>query len=287
MKILVTGANGQLGHELMAILDPINSHFYDKSQFDITNIHQIEHQLSFLKVDIVINCAAYTAVDKAESEKELCKSINVIGARNLATICKKLNIKLIHVSTDFVFDGEQCVPYHENDATNPLSVYGLSKLNGEREIMNILPSSIIIRTSWLYSSFGKNFVKTIIRLCKERERERLSIVVDQIGTPTYAADLALAVNQIIAHPQFHSESGIFHFSNQGVCSWYDLAVSIAQEYGFKTEIIPIQTNEYPTHATRPKYSVFNTKKIKSTFNLEIPHWQNALKRCVLKLKKDE
>lgn len=285
MKVLVTGANGQLGHELMAILDPLNSHFFDKSQFDITNIHQIEHQLSFLKVDTVINCAAYTAVDKAESEKELCTSINVIGAKNLATICKKLNIKLIHISTDFVFDGEQCVPYHEDDATNPLSIYGLSKLNGEKEIMNILPSSIIIRTSWLYSSFGKNFVKTIVRLCKERES--LSIVVNQIGSPTYAADLALAINQIIAHPQFHSKSGIFHFSNQGVCSWYDLAVSIAQEYGFKTEIIPIQTNEYPTPATRPKYSVFNTKKIKSTFNLEIPHWQNALKRCVLKLKKDE
>lgn len=283
MKILITGANGQLGKELIVAFK--NSKYkivaLSHKDLDITNAENVAYILADEKPAIVINCAAYTAVDKAEAETLKAYNINESGAKNLAISCKENNIKLIHISTDFVFDGTHSMPYLETDSTNPLSVYGKSKLAGELAIQQANSDSIIIRTSWLYSSFGANFLKTIIRLCNERDE--LGIVADQIGSPTYAYDLAVAIKSICESPMLTSTSGLFHFSNQGVGSWYDFAVCIANNIDAKTKINPISTNQYPTPATRPHYSVLNTSKIKSTFGIIIPHWQTSVVDCIKKL----
>jgi dTDP-4-dehydrorhamnose reductase len=283
MKILITGANGQLGQELMVVFKDSKHQLVALSHkdLDISNVENVANVLADIKPAIVINCAAYTAVDKAETESLKAYDINEKGAKNLAITCKKNSIKLIHISTDFVFDGRHSTPYVEIDSTNPLSVYGKSKLAGELVIQKENTASIIIRTSWLYSSFGANFLKTIVRLCGERDE--LGIVADQIGSPTYAYDLAIAIKSICESPNLAASSGVFHFSNQGVASWYDFAVCIANNIGAKTKIAPITTSQYPTPAIRPHFSVLNTAKIKSTFDISIPHWQASVSICIKKL----
>ncbi len=283
MKILITGANGQLGQELIAAFQN-SAHTIlalSHKDLDITIAEKVAEVLTKEKPAIVINCAAYTAVDKAEVESDKAYHINENGAKNLAVNCLENDIKLIHISTDFVFDGSHSKPYLETDTTNPLSVYGKSKLAGELAIHQNNPESIIIRTSWLYSSFGANFLKTIIRLCGERDE--LGIVSDQIGSPTFAFDLAMTIKSICESEKLSSAKGIFHFSNQGVGSWYDFAVCIAKQIGAKTTINPISTSQYPTPATRPHYSVMNTSKIKSTFDITIPHWQASVADCIQKM----
>ena len=278
-KILITGAHGQLGTELNFLSSMLENHsfvFVGSKDLDITNAFAVSDFFSKENYSTVINCAAFTAVDKAESEKEVAFKVNAEGAANLAIACKQHNAKFIHFSTDFVFDGTAYVPYLEKDKTNPLSVYGASKLAGEEQVVASNPNAVIIRTSWVYSSFGNNFVKTILKLCKEREQ--LNIIFDQIGTPTYARDLAAVVLQIVQQQEW--KPGIYNYSNEGVASWYDFAVAIRDLAGLKTKILPIETSQYPTPAVRPKYSLLNKKKIKETFGIEIPYWRESLEKCI-------
>ncbi len=282
-KVLVTGAHGQLGTEinfLSSLLENHNFVFVSHADLDIADPVAVADFFSKEDFTTIINCAAYTAVDKAETDKELALNVNATGAANLAMAAKRTGARFIHFSTDFVFDGNHSVPYLETDPTNPLSVYGATKLVGEKQVMEANPDAVIIRTSWVYSSFGNNFVKTILRLCKEREQ--LNIIYDQIGTPTYARDLAAAVLKIIAQPEW--KSGIYNYSNEGVASWYDFAIAIRDLAGLKTTILPIETAQYPTPAVRPKYSVLNKKKIKETYGLQIPYWRDSLEKCIALLK---
>lgn len=283
-SILVTGANGQLGSELRFLAKSntdLTFTFLERNNLAITDAEAVHQYFEANKFDYAIHCAAYTAVDKAESEKEVAYLVNKTAVENLATACKLHNVKMIHISTDFVFDGSNSVPLTEEDRTNPLSVYGASKLAGEQAALLANENVLIIRTSWVYSSFGNNFVKTIIRLCKERDK--LNVIFDQIGTPTYARDLASAILEIAKSGQW--KSGIYHYSNEGVASWYDFAVAIKDISGLTTTILPIETAEYPTPATRPKYSVLNKRKIKQTFSLSIPYWRDSLGACIMELSK--
>jgi dTDP-4-dehydrorhamnose reductase len=280
MKILITGSNGQLGSELSVLSKNFNASFIftDKEELDITNAHATAALITSIKPDFIINAAAYTAVDKAESESETAYLINAKAVENLAAVSKKINAKLIHISTDFVFDGTKNTPYSEDDAPNPLSVYGKSKLQGEQVCLQQNTEAIIIRTSWLYSSFGNNFVKTILRLASEKKE--LRVVHDQKGTPTYARDLAHAILHICRHEKVKSTSGIFHYSNEGACTWFEFASEIVALSEKDCQVIPIKTHEYPTAAVRPKYSVLDKNKIASTFGLSIPEWKNSLKACL-------
>lgn len=285
MNILITGGNGQLGQEFQ-YLSKINTQhhfiFIDKEELDITSFLKLDEFFNKQKIDVIVNCAAYTAVDKAESEKDLAYSINVLGPQNLAIIAKKYNIKLIHFSTDYVFDGRNYLPYKESDLPNPKSIYGQTKFNGENEIIKNSEIYAIIRTSWLYSQYGNNFVKTITKLAMERGE--LKVIFDQIGTPTYARDLANTVLYIL--PILNKEnSGIYNYSNEGVTSWYDFAKNICKLQNINCRISPIETKDYPTPAQRPNYSVFNKEKIKKIFNIEIPQWQDSLEKCIHELKK--
>ena len=226
-----------------------------------------------------MNCAAYTAVDKAEEHEDLCMRINRDAVRNLGEAAHAVGAKVIHVSTDYVFDGTSCRPYLESDATCPVSVYGRTKLAGEQALMEVCPDSVIIRTAWLYSEYGNNFMKTVLRLGKERDE--LRFIFDQVGTPTYAGDLAVAMLAVLDR----AEAGkfipcIYHFSDEGVCSWYDFTVKILQIAGMNNRVIPIETKDYPTPASRPHYSVLNKGKIKSTYGLTIPHWETSLAYCM-------
>ena len=278
-KILVTGAHGQLGTELnflSSLLESDSFTFVDQNNLDITDAVAVNEFISTGNYSAIINCAAYTAVDKAETEKEIAFKVNADGAGNLAKAAKQFHAKFIHFSTDFIFDGTGLVPYTENDKPDPLSVYGASKLAGEERVLADNSAAIIIRTSWVYSSFGNNFVKTILKLCKEREH--LNVIFDQIGTPTYARDLAGVVLHIIQQKEW--KPGIYNYSNEGVASWYDFAVAIRDMAVLKTKILPIETSQYPTPAVRPKYSVLNKKKIKEIFALEIPHWRESLEKCM-------
>ncbi len=282
-KILVTGANGQLGSEIKTLAPQYRNYefiFHDVDTLDICDYDAIEKVLSPESFEAIINCAAYTAVDKAESESEseseTAYKINVDAVKNLAALSKKYGIHLIHISTDYVFDGKNYRPYTESDTTNPQSVYGISKLNGEKAIFEHAENATIIRTAWLYSSFGLNFVKTIQRYALERGV--LQVVYDQIGTPTYAADLAKAILEVL--PDLPKGIEIFHYSNEGVCSWYDFAQAIVELSGIPCQIIPVETKDYPTPAQRPAYSVFNKSKFKSTFYTEIPFWRDSLKKCL-------
>ena len=286
MVILVTGANGQLGQAIRkASKDNAEMTFFfaDSDILDITNPENCESIFKEIKPDFCVNCAAYTEVDKAESEEEKAYNINVIGAKNLAESCKKHDAILIHISTDFVFDGEKNIPYTEEDQPNPKSVYGATKLQGEQEVQKILERYFIIRTSWVYSEFGNNFYKTMLRLASERDS--LNVVNDQIGTPTNANCLAKAIIQMvesevrspkseekILNPNF----GLYNFSNEGFCSWYDFAKKIFEINNIKIELNPIPTSAYPTPAIRPKYSILDKSKIKKTFGIEIKSWENAL-----------
>lgn len=287
IHILVTGSNGQLGRDLqqLAIQYPgFDIDFTDVDDLDITNIDELNNFLKDKSYNFIINCAAYTAVDKAEREKEAAFLVNATGPKNLATVAKKHNIKLIHVSTDYVFDGTNNTPYHEKEPPKPDSIYGQSKLEGELRIAETNCKAIIIRTSWLYSSFGANFVKTMIRLGKERDE--LKVVFDQTGSPTYSGDLAEAILEIVNNSiQTTGEffDGIYHFSNEGVCSWYDFAIAIMEISGLNCIIEPIDTKEFPTPAKRPAYSVMNKRKIKQTYNIKIPYWRDSLKRCIKQL----
>ncbi|HBF88667.1 MAG TPA: dTDP-4-dehydrorhamnose reductase [Bacteroidales bacterium] len=288
-KILVTGAKGQLGNELFEISKKNKNHqfFYtDIDDLDILDKEMVKEFISGLKPNYLINCAAYTAVDKAEQEQELAEKVNFEAVKNISSVCKYQNVRLIHISTDYVFDGTSCVPYVENTKVNPISVYGKTKLKGEKAVLASSDSleAIIIRTSWLYSSFGNNFVKTILKYGKERNE--LKVVFDQIGTPTYARDLAKAIIEIIDYSENKNEfkKGIYNFSNEGVCSWYDFANEIVSFAKIDCIIKPIRTIEYPTAAIRPAYSVLDKSKIKSSFNIEIPYWKNSLKDCLKKIK---
>lgn len=272
---LVTGANGQLGSELRLLLQD-RAMFVDKDQLDITDPAAVKDFCNGKNFSAIINCAAYTAVDKAESDEALAAAINTDGSRNLA----QTGIPLVHVSTDYVFDGTSCRPYIETDAVNPVSVYGKTKLAGEQEVIKHAATAVIIRTAWLYSSFGNNFVKTMRRL--GAEKTELKVVFDQIGSPTYAADLAAAIVAVL--PQLKSGMReIYHFSNEGVCSWYDFAREIMELSGLGCNVLPIESKDYPTPAARPHYSVLNKSKIKHDFNLQINHWKESLKSCLQKL----
>ena len=286
-NVLVTGANGQLGSEIKSLADgmnlPFRFFFTDADSLDITDIRQIDAFIADHHIQYLINCAAYTAVDKAETDAERAYAINARAVENIGRVAKKQEVKVIHISTDFVFDGNSAAPYTEKMAALPLSVYGKSKLEGEEALQSAGCDWIIIRTSWLYSTYGQNFVKTMVRLM--REKERLTVVNDQRGTPTYAADLAEMIIHIL---QFSEENewktGIYHFSNKGETTWFKFAQEIKKLAGITScELIPIASHEYPSAARRPAYSVMNLSKITSTFQVEIPEWEEALERCIRKL----
>lgn len=284
-KILVTGANGQLGNELRTLE---NSYpqcqfiFTDYEELDITNSESVESFLANEKPQYLINCAAYTAVDKAETEQDKAYLLNAEAPRILAIATKKVDCKYIHISTDYVFDGTAHTPYTEETPIKPMSVYGTSKAMGETQTMVENKDSIIIRTSWLYSSFGNNFVKSMIKY--GNERPELGIVFDQIGTPTYARDLAVSIMQIITKIESGTKAwtnGIYHFSNEGVCSWYDFTKTIHALKGITScNVKPIESKDYPTPVRRPHYSVLNKKKIKTTFEITIPYWKDSLEDCL-------
>ena len=269
---LVVGANGQLGNELRLLLQN-KAEYVDKDKLDITDRQAVLEFVRPEKYQAVINCAAYTAVDKAEDDKDLAYKINVDGPENLASTA----VPLIHISTDYVFDGQKYTPYTESDTPNPQSVYGRTKLAGEKAVLSTANTAIVIRTAWLYSEFGNNFVKTMRRL--GAERESLNVVFDQVGTPTYAKDLAQAIVNILPRIKSNTRE-IYHFSNEGVCSWYDFAVEIMGQSALSCQINPIESFQYPTKATRPFYSVLNKGKIKSDFGLSIRHWSRALRECI-------
>lgn len=280
-SVLVAGANGQLGSEIRELASDTSFVFTYSSELDITDQTKVRDFVEANRIKTIINCAAYTAVDKAESDEMRADQVNHLAVKNLAIICKELDIKLVHISTDYVFDGTNYKPYIESDQTNPQSVYGKTKLAGERAILETNPAnSIIIRTSWVYSSYGNNFVKTMLRLGKEREL--LGVVYDQIGTPTYARDLAKAIVEML--PKISSDQvEIYHYSNEGVLSWYDFAKEIMKMAKLECKINPIKSFEYPAPAKRPHYSLLDKSKIKLHFGIEIPYWKDSLDECLKRL----
>jgi dTDP-4-dehydrorhamnose reductase len=321
-RILVTGKNGQLGQSLINIVSQRSStidhrlsfDFVGRDELDLANPESVERFFVDNRFDAIINCAAYTAVDKAESEPGLADQINHLAVKQLAEIAKQQDATLIHISTDYVFNGQNYKPYIESDETDPQSVYGTTKLKGEQAFLEVNPKGCIIRTSWVYSEYGNNFVKTMLRLGKEKDQ--LSIIFDQVGTPTYAGDLAEVILQIIdraviarsasdvaiyessrglkmdRHAMLAMTEGdvptekseIFHFSNEGVCSWYDFAKAIFGYAKIPCVVLPIETKNYPTPATRPHYSLLNKAKIKQAFNLSIPYWKDSLQTCIKRLQ---
>ena len=280
LNILVTGSKGQLGSDLQVLSEDYNYNFFftDKDSLDITNKENIAVFVKNNTIDVIVNAAAYTAVDKAEEDQINADKVNHLATKYLAEIAKEQNIKLIHISTDYVFDGRNYKPYNEDDVTNPNGVYGATKLAGEKAMQIVAPkNSIIIRTSWVYSSFGANFVKTMLLLGKERDS--LGVIFDQVGTPTYARDLAKAILDIM--PQINDETvEIYNYSNEGVLSWYDFAKEIMRMAKLDCAINPIETKEYPTSAQRPHYSLLNKAKIKKEYNLFIPYWKDSLNHCL-------
>lgn len=286
-NILVTGSNGQLGNEIRRISanheNNFRFFFTDVAELDITDLKAVDSFIKENNIKYIINCAAYTAVDKAEDDVDLCYKINRDAVANLGLAATNNNAKVIHISTDYVYDGTANKPYVEADTVNPQSVYGKSKQEGEAELLKACADSIIIRTAWLYSIFGNNFVKTMIKLGKERET--LNVVADQNGTPTNAADLAKAIVKILDFREANGfKPGIYHYSNEGATTWYDFTLAIHKEAGIDTcKVNPITTEQYPVKATRPKYSVLDKTKIKSTFNLTIPKWEESLNNCIKEL----
>jgi len=282
-NILVTGSNGQLGSELRELSSnyQYNCFFTSRDELDISNENELKNFIELNNINTIINCAAYTAVDKAEEEKELANDINHLAVKNLAMLSNEFGIKLIHISTDYVFDGDNFKPYREDDITNPNGIYGQTKLDGENAMCDYnLKNSIIIRTSWVYSSFGNNFVKTMLRLGKEKDE--LGVIFDQIGSPTYARDLAEALLQILNDECLilNDKVEIYNFSNEGVASWYDFAKEIMKMAKLDCKINPIETFQYPTPASRPHYSLLNKAKIKKEYNIEIPYWKDSLDECL-------
>jgi dTDP-4-dehydrorhamnose reductase len=287
MTILVTGANGQLGSEIQKLTAkntlPFRYIFTDYNQLDITNAKAVNKFFNTHKPDFLINCAAYTAVDKAESDAENAMLLNTMAVSNLVDACKIDNTVFIHISTDYVFDGKKPEPYLETDATNPAGIYGKTKLIGEQNAL-LYSKSIVIRTSWLYSTFGNNFVKTMLRLSSQQEKVR--VVNDQVGSPTYAEDLANAILQIIdtiAKTPQKAKFGLYQFSNDGACSWYDFAKEVMKYTNRNCIVQPISTSEYPTPAQRPQYSLLSKDKIKADYGVIVPHWKTSLEKCVNQL----
>jgi dTDP-4-dehydrorhamnose reductase len=298
-KILVTGSNGQLGKELKELAPSFPQYefiFLSREDLPIHHFELVRNSFKGYHPQYCINCAAYTAVDKAESEKELAFRVNGEAAGVLAAVCKQYDCRFIHISTDYVFDGTAFVPYKEDAVVNPQSVYGASKLEGEKQVMRFNPASIIIRTSWVYSEFGKNFVKTMLKLMSEKEE--INVVNDQVGSPTYAADLSETILQIItklpAHlprlasnddSQLLTQSGIYHYSNEGIISWYDFALAIKELSGSQCRVNPIATSQYPTPAKRPAYSVLDKTKIQQVLGIKLKNWRDSLDSCLRKIKK--
>lgn len=284
-NILVTGGDGQLGMELKGVKSEFQQYklfFTDKDSLDITNFDGLESFIQKNDIKVIINCAAYTNVDKAEDDVDLCNAINNIGVGYLAKLSKKYSIKLVHISTDYVFEGTSNIPYSESDLTNPKNEYGRSKLLGEDAIKMIDPdNSVIIRTAWLYSEFGHNFVKTILRISKGKQQ--INVVNDQIGSPTYALDLAGAILKMI--PLLKSKGiEVYHYANSGKCSWFEFASEILSSTNSTCKVLPISSNEFKTKAYRPAFSLLNTEKLSNKFQLQIPNWQVSLSNCLSKLK---
>ncbi len=287
MNILVTGSYGQLGSEIKELIQNskfkiqnFNYHFTTSKELDITNHQNVYKYCKANDIKVIINTAGYTAVDKAEDDKELANDINHLAVKNLSQISKRLDIKLIHISTDYVFDGTNHIPYIEEDMTNPQSIYGQTKLDGENAFIDSGASGVIVRTSWVYSSYGNNFVKTMLRL--GHEKEELGVIFDQVGTPTYARDLAEALLQILNDKCLilNDKVEIYNFSNEGVTSWYDFAKEIMHKAKIDCDIKPIETKDYPTPANRPHYSLLNKRKIKEKFGIMIPNWKDSLDECL-------
>ena len=284
-RILITGANGQLGNEMRRLgeVSPNTYIYTDVAELDITNGDAVAAFVKDNAVDIIVNCAAYTNVDKAESDEAVAELINATAVENLARAMKMVDGTLFHVSTDYVFGNEGNTPRAEDMPLNPLGVYGRTKLHGEQAIAAVGCKAIIIRTAWLYSEFGNNFLKTMLRLTAEREQ--LNVVFDQVGTPTYAGDLALAIFSIIEGGVYAGNEGVYHFSNEGVCSWYDFATEIAVVAGnTNCKVLPCHSSEFPSPVTRPAFSVLDKTKIKETFGIEIPHWRDSMLYCIKRLK---
>ena len=284
-RILITGANGQLGNEMRRLgeVSPNTYIYTDVAELDITNGDAVAAFVKENAVDIIVNCAAYTNVDKAETDEALAELINATAVENLAKAMKIVDGTLFHVSTDYVFGNEGNTPRAEDMPLNPLGVYGRTKLHGEQAIATVGCKAIIIRTAWLYSEFGNNFLKTMLRLTAEREQ--LNVVFDQVGTPTYAGDLALAIFSIIEGGLYAGNEGVYHFSNEGVCSWYDFATEIAVAAGnTNCKVLPCHSSEFPSPVTRPAFSVLDKTKIKETFGIESPHWRDSMLYCIKRLK---
>ncbi|PXV62191.1 dTDP-4-dehydrorhamnose reductase [Dysgonomonas alginatilytica] len=285
MNILITGANGQLGNEMKFLSARSKNDVYfftDVAELDITKLEDIRNFINQSKIDVIVNCAAYTNVDKAEDDAEFADLINNKAVENLAVVAKEYNCTLIHVSTDYVFQGNENLPCTENAKTAPLGIYGKTKLAGEDAIQRIGCKYLIFRTAWLYSEFGNNFVKTMLRLTSENDT--LKVVFDQVGTPTYAADLADLIFSMIEKKQYHKYQGIYHFSNEGVCSWYDFAKEISSIAGTKCDIHPCHSDEFPSKVKRPTFSVLDKTKVKKDFQYTIPYWKDSLVKCIDKLR---
>lgn len=282
-KVLVIGAGGQLGQcikKIVAKRSVLDVVFPEEGAANILNVEDLSALFSQEKPAYVINCAAYTAVDKAEDEADIAKAVNETGARNLAQLCKQHQATLVHISTDFVFEGNDIKLLKEDDVAKPISVYGATKLDGELAIIEELDQHIILRTSWLYSEFANNFVKTMLKL--GADRDELNIIADQVGTPTYAIDLANTIFDIIQNPG--KKYGVYHFSNEGVTSWFDFAKAIFHLSGTQVRVNPIPTSAYPTKATRPHFSVMDKTKIKKDYNIIVPYWRDSLAKCIDELK---
>lgn len=286
MKILVCGANGQLGRELREVLErrcPGCTTYVGHEELDLCDAAAVERFLREGDFSRLINCAAYTDVERAEEDKMECASANIDAVANIARYADELGLRILHVSTDYVFDGTSFRPYRESDKVNPMSHYGTTKRKGETALLGLAPESIVVRTGWLYSPYGRNFLLTMLRLGATEKQVR--VVSDQIGTPTYAADLAEAIATIVLSPQWIG--GIYNFSNEGVCSWYDFADAIMHASGRDCRVEPIASSDYPTQAARPFYSVLDKSKIKATFGISIPHWHDALLRCLERMNSNQ
>lgn len=282
-RVLVTGANGQLGSEMRRLgeVSPNEYIFTDVAELDITDKMAVGQFVRENNINVIVNCAAYTNVDKAEDDEAMAELINATAVRNLAEAAKAVDATLFHVSTDYVFGSEGNTPRTEDMPTNPLGVYGRTKLHGEQAIAQTGAKAIIIRTAWLYSEYGNNFLKTMLRLTKEKET--LNVVFDQVGTPTYAGDLAMTIFSIVEGDYYAGNEGVYHFSNEGVCSWYDFAQEISTAMGHTCKIHPCHSSEFPSKVTRPPYSVLDKTKIKRTFGVDIPHWRESMIYCLKRL----
>lgn len=291
-SICVTGGCGQLGRSIKSLVDEGTCYefsFPTRQQLDLSDAKSIEAYFNEHTFDLMINCAAYTAVDKAESDKELADQVNHLAVKQLANVALVQKAKLIHISTDYVFSGKNFKPYEETDEVDPQSIYGLTKLKGEQALSRIMPvNAMIIRTSWVFSEFGNNFVKTMLRL--SQQRDELNVIYDQVGSPTYAGDLAQAILLIIKNDTFSQtnvETDIYHYTNEGVCSWYDFAKNVFEISQKRCVVSPIESREYPTPAKRPHYSLLNKSKIKQAYGINIPYWKDSLKHCFKKIQESK